>query len=145
MKQAKVLTSGEFKRALAIAKTGRYAKRNSIGLMLSFYAGLRVKEIAALTINDVFDARGIVKNMVNLSAKQTKGNKGRTFAINSKLAVALKTFYVDMNLATTKRTIPLLRSQKGNALSANSLCSVLIKIYAFLLVKLPTYWCVKSA
>ncbi len=35
-----------------------------------------------------------------------------------------------MNLAANKRTMPLLRSQKGKALSANSLCSVLIKIYA---------------
>lgn len=129
MKQAKVLTSAEFKRALAVAKSGRHAERNSIALMLSFYAGLRAKEIAALLVSDIFDSRGKVKSMVTLSASQTKGAKGRVFAVNSKLEAALNGYFGNMSLHNSKRSAPLLRSQKGKELSANSMCSLLIKVY----------------
>jgi integrase/recombinase XerD len=48
MKQAKVLTEKEFKRALAICETMQNGKRNRLMLLLSHYAGLRVGEIASL-------------------------------------------------------------------------------------------------
>jgi integrase/recombinase XerD len=42
MKQAKVLTEKEIKRALAICETMQNGKRNRLMLLLSHYAGLRV-------------------------------------------------------------------------------------------------------
>ncbi|MBL4911446.1 MAG: tyrosine-type recombinase/integrase [Alteromonadaceae bacterium] len=129
MKQAKVLSSNEFKRALAIANSGRHSLRNCLALQLSFLAGLRAKEIAALVIGDIFSVSGEVKTMVNLSAAQTKGKKGRVFAVNDKLAAALQAYYVEMGLGELKRTTPLLRSQKGCAITPNSMVSIIKTIF----------------
>ena len=44
--------------------------------MVSFFAGLRVKEIAALKLGDVFDAEGRVPEQFTLESDQTKGGSG---------------------------------------------------------------------
>ena len=53
MGQASVLTETELKRIFRIIETTRHAERNRVVFILSIYAGLRVGEIAALTIGDV--------------------------------------------------------------------------------------------
>ena len=55
MKQAKVLSSEELKRVMAICVTMQNGKRNRLMLMLSHYAGMRVGEIASLKWADVLD------------------------------------------------------------------------------------------
>ena len=52
MKQAKVISTEEMKRLLAIIEAGRHATRNRVAVMLSHLAGLRVGEIASLTVRD---------------------------------------------------------------------------------------------
>jgi len=53
MAQASVLTDHEIRKVFRIIETTRQAERNRIAFMLSIYAGLRVGQIAALTIGDV--------------------------------------------------------------------------------------------
>ncbi|HHD4620724.1 TPA: site-specific integrase, partial [Legionella pneumophila] len=53
--KARVLSEAEFKRLLIVAKDGQFAIRNSALVYCSFGLGLRVKEIASLTIADVAD------------------------------------------------------------------------------------------
>ena len=55
MKQARILTKAEFKRVLAVVDSNKYSQRNRAVLYLSFYAGLRACEIAALRLHDVVD------------------------------------------------------------------------------------------
>lgn len=130
MKQAKTLSYAELKRVLAIVNASRHRERNRLAILLSFYAGLRVKEIAALTVGDVFTANGDVKSFIALTAEQTKGNQGRTIVFGSKLIDALKVYYVSMKLNAQHAHKPLLRSQKGAAFSANSLCQLFGHLYA---------------
>ncbi|WP_417585372.1 tyrosine-type recombinase/integrase [Nitrincola sp.] len=130
MKQAKTLTAKEFKRALAVAKAGRHAERNALALCLSYYAGLRVKEIAALTVGDVYDTSGNVKEVVTLSASQTKGRKGRVVVVSKKLAMVLADYARAQRKLLAHVHRPLLRSQKGSAFSGNSLCQVFSKLYS---------------
>ncbi len=73
MKQAKVLTDAELKRLLAVAANNRHSERNRIALMLSHLAGLRVGEIAALSVDDVVDGEGYVRDRLRLKPSQTKG------------------------------------------------------------------------
>src|ERR1700739_1425958 len=98
MKQAKTLSPAELKRVLAVASADRHAERNKLAILLSFYAGLRVKEIAALTIGDVFTKTGEVKNFIHLTPAQTKGNEGRTIVLGTKLIDAMRTYYILANL-----------------------------------------------
>jgi integrase len=63
MAQASVLNESEIRRVLRIIETTRHAERNRLAFVLSFFAGMRVGEISALTVCDVvtrvamFDAK----------------------------------------------------------------------------------------
>ena len=59
MKQAKLLNTNERKRLTAIINNKRYPTRNHTIVALSFYAGLRACEIAALKVKRVEDAKKI--------------------------------------------------------------------------------------
>ncbi|WP_323688669.1 MULTISPECIES: tyrosine-type recombinase/integrase [unclassified Rhizobium] len=85
MKQARVLTDAEFKRLLAVVAQMKHAGRNRLALMLSHLAGLRVGEIAALTLRDVIDSDGMVREQLRLSAEVTKGGHARVVFVNDKL------------------------------------------------------------
>ena len=78
MKQAKVPNETEMKRLLAVIEAGKHASRNRVAVMLSHLAGMRVGEIAALTIGDVYDADGNAREHIMLKAAYTKGNHART-------------------------------------------------------------------
>ena len=77
MKQARVLTDTEFKRLLAVVAQMKHAGRNRLALMLSHLAGLRVGEIAALTVRDVIDNEGRAREQLRLSGEITKGGHAR--------------------------------------------------------------------
>ena len=70
MKQAKVLTVAERKRLLAVIANDRHSERNRLAVMLSFLAGLRVGEIAALRVSDVVDGEGRVRDQLRFIAAQ---------------------------------------------------------------------------
>ena len=73
MAQAKTLTQAELDQVLRYVSTKKYPERDRALLMTSFLAGLRVAEIASLTMGDVLNTDGTVKAEVRLSAEQTKG------------------------------------------------------------------------
>lgn len=85
MKQARVLTDQEFRRLLAVIAQSRHGARNRLALMLSYQAGLRVGEIAALKLADVIDKDGEVRDQIRLSAAVTKGGHARVVFVNDRL------------------------------------------------------------
>ena len=99
-------------------------------MLLKYYAGPRVKEIAALTVGDVYTATGEVKSFIALTAEQTKGNQGDTIVFGSKLIDTLRTYLRTSQLKPQDTFNPLLRSQKGAVFSADSLCQLFARLYA---------------
>jgi integrase/recombinase XerD len=65
MSQASVLTESEIRRVFRIISTTRHAQRNRIAFVL-IYAGMRVGEIAALTVGDVANHNGEVRREIKL-------------------------------------------------------------------------------
>ena len=128
MKQAKVLTDSEMKRLLAVIANGRHAARNRLALALSFYAGLRVGEIASLKATDVFDDVGNVRDAIMLHAENTKGNEARAVFVSGRLRKEI-TRYVGETGCTADRDRPLLLTQKRTAFSANTLCQLFGQLY----------------
>lgn len=129
MKQAKTLTTTEFKRVIAVIRAGRHAQRNELAFLLSFYAGLRVCEIAALKCSDIYDSDDAVRRIILITAAQTKGNESRTIVISDKLAKSLD----KARSNSTHNKLydrALIRSQKGKSFSGNSLCQLFGRIYA---------------
>jgi len=140
MSQARVLSDREFRKVLlSIAKKAHHA-RNKCMLYMSHLAGLRVGEIAALTLKDVLNEDGSVKDEVFLRASQTKGSRGRTVLIPEKLRAELAEYLSvrfklkdkDMSvLHYTDTTRALFYSQKSmkDGWSANSLSQWFTRTY----------------
>lgn len=128
MKQAKVLTETELKRVMAVIAQMKHAPRNRLAVMLSHLAGLRVGEIAALTLHDVFDADGNVREQLRLSATITKGGHARTVFINEKLRREIERYKTGWSNPHSPDD-PVLLTQKRTAFSANTLCQLMGQIY----------------
>ena len=129
MKQAKLLTDAEFKRLTAVINSLRYQTRNHTTVALSFYAGLRACEIAALRVGDVFDEANNVKDTIYLSAGQTKGSDSTTVLVNTKLKRQLEKFAKQYPVHMSTRTAPLLFSAKGGGFSAQTIVNLFKRIY----------------
>ena len=127
MKQARTLTDKQLKQVLAHCSTRKHAARDRAIVLFSFLAGLRAKEIAALTLANVTDEDGNVREEFTLSPQQTKGRKARRVFVNARLQREL-TLYLKH---TKFRAIcpALFQSQKGAAFSANTMCQLLLRIY----------------
>jgi integrase/recombinase XerD len=85
MAAAKSLTPAELQTVLAYTATQPYAQRNRAMLMMTVAAGLRVSEVAGLTLGDVLDSKGTVRGEVFLAAHRVKHQHARTIYINSRL------------------------------------------------------------
>ena len=71
-KQAKTLTGRQTAHLHAFLQTTRYPTRNGIILLLSVKAGLRAKEIAALTWDMLTDAEGNLGSAIHLRNQASK-------------------------------------------------------------------------
>ena len=127
MKQARTLTEKQLKLVLAHCATRRHAARDRAILAVSHYAGLRAKEIAALTQDNVRDAAGLVRSEFLLIPSQTKGSKSRRVFVSAKLKKELEQY---LSVAKLRRTCnSLFQSQKGAAFTPNTMCQLIIRIY----------------
>jgi integrase/recombinase XerD len=129
MKQAKLLNDAEFKRLSAVVDSLRHSARNHTAVALSFYAGLRACEIAALRVCDVFDTGGGVKDTIQLSAAQTKGNDSSTVLVNKKLRAQLIRYARAYPQLVKKPAAPLVYSGKGGSFTAQTMVNLFQRLY----------------
>jgi integrase/recombinase XerD len=128
MPAAKLITQAELKRALAICSTRRHSTRDATILQLSYLAGLRACEIAALTVSDVYSTDGGVRSTVTLSASQTKGSRARVFYVNQQLARVLSVYW--HSIKSRDPHGPLFETQLRTAFSANTISQLFLIIYS---------------
>jgi len=130
--QAQVLNEKEMKQVLQFINGGNHPERNTGIVTLSFYLGLRAKELAALKVADVFE-QGAIKKVLRLVASYTKGAVHRDVSLENKAVVKALTDYLTERRTDDSTTFsldsPLFRSQKGTAFSANAMVRVLGDIY----------------
>ena len=138
MSQARVLTEKELRKVLNFCNTQPHATRNRTMLLCTHMAGMRVGEVAALTVSDVLAMDGTVKEEIALSAQQTKGNRARTVLVPRKLRDELTCYlqqrYGIANLLAVTQTDTqraLFPTQKNpkRGFTANTLCQLFHKIY----------------
>lgn len=129
MKQAKVLSQAEFKRLTAVIDSKRHAIRNHTIVALSFFAGLRACEIAALKVADAYDQSGAGRDTIYLSAAQTKGSEGDTVLVNKKLGAALKRYAGAYPIHVKHADAPLIYSAKGRGFSAQTIVNLFASLY----------------
>jgi integrase/recombinase XerD len=127
MAQAKTLTTQEFRQAMGHIALNRHPERNKAMLLLTHLAGMRVGEVAALRVCDVFEADGSVKCEIRLHANQTKGGFGRTVFMNERLQKEIAAYA--RTLRTKTATAPLFVTQKRTGFSANTLTQHFLTLY----------------
>ena len=85
MSQAKTLTPAEIEHMLAFISQRSFALRNRVMLLTGLWSGMRVGEIASLSVGDVMNVDGGIRAEVRLTAEQTKGRQPRTVFLPQKL------------------------------------------------------------
>jgi integrase/recombinase XerD len=117
MAQAKTLTPEELDQILNFISQRSYALRNRVMLLTGMWSGMRVSEIASLTVGDIMNANGSVKAEVRLTADQTKGRHPRTVFLPQKLREELLN-YLDFR-KPTNLSHPLFITSGRRAFTAN--------------------------
>ena len=128
MAQARTINEKQAKTMFAFLSTQRNAIRNQAMFALSYYCGLRAKEIASLKVGDVLKADGSIKDVADLSAEQTKGSNGREFYINN---------HAKQHIAALIKSMPVVEPNfsllqvmgKRKAFSANGIAIAMRNIY----------------
>jgi len=92
VKQALVLTERDMKRVLQHVARARFPNRSHCLLMMSWLAGMRVAEIAALVLTDALAPDGTIRTEIQLSPAKTKGSSARTVLIGSRLKSELEAY-----------------------------------------------------
>ena len=133
MRQAQTLNEAQLRRVIKYTRSRRHPVRDETIILTSFYAGLRAKEIAALTVGNVFDEEGNVRSQFILSAAQSKGGQTRTVYLNQRFRKALLEYSACIRITDPQR--PLFESQKGGHFSANTMCQLFLDIYKAVALK----------
>ena len=133
MRQAQTLNEAQLRRVIQYTRSRRHPMRDETIILTSFYAGLRAKEIAALTVGNVFDEEGNVRSQFILSAAQSKGGQTRTVYLNQRFRKALLEYSACIRITDPQR--PLFESQKGGHFSANTMCQLFLDIYKAVALK----------
>ena len=129
MAAAKSLTAEEINTVLNYTSQHAYAARNRAMFLLTAMAGLRVSEVAGLTLADVQNADGTVRAEVFLAAERVKHNHARTVYINSRLQQEL-TAYIQSRTWISS-TQPLFPTHRGprRAFTPNTLAQHFYWLY----------------
>jgi integrase/recombinase XerD len=129
MKQAKTLTDQELEVVLDHVKQRSHSSRNRSMILMTFWGGFRVGEVAALQYKDVYDDAGAVKPEIRLDAAVTKGKHARTVFLPEKLRRELAA-YQPKHPSKTAHS-PLFQTQKSSerGFSANTATQLFLALY----------------
>jgi integrase/recombinase XerC len=126
-KQAKVITRHQERAVLEHLHHTRNAARDRAMFLLSIKAGLRAKEIAAVTWNMMTDDRGAIGACIELPDDASKGRSGRTVYLHPELKAALEALYVVS--PDTRGDWPVIYSTRNRGLSAAAVKEWFARLY----------------
>jgi integrase/recombinase XerD len=117
-RQAKIPSEHQQQALLAWLETRKHADRNRLIVLLSYKAGLRAKEIAALKWAMVMNADGDIGDHIHLTNEASKGKSGRIIALNKELKKQLiKIKEIDgIDIADAGQAV--IQTQRGQGTSA---------------------------
>jgi integrase/recombinase XerD len=129
MATAKSLTTAEIDTVLAYIAANPNAQRNRVMFLFTAMAGLRVSEVAALTLDDVCNADGSVRSEVFFAAERVKHGHARTVYINSRLQTEIVEYIASRTWHGVQQ--PLFTTLRGprKGFSANTLAQFFHYLY----------------
>jgi len=111
-KQAKILSKAQIDTTLRYISSTRDSTRNRAIFLLSVRAGLRAKEIAALTWPMITDAEGKLTDAIHLIDDASKGRSGRIVPLSKDLRLALAELRGEGGARRSPYVITTQRSQR---------------------------------
>jgi len=131
--QSVVLNDREIKQLLQTitGRLDRHSRRDYLIVVLSYWCGLRSKELSSLKVRDVFDGESVVETL-RLVSDYTKNNKHRDIPLTNKFVQQSILKFVVHRQETDrnfKLDEPLFKSQKGGSFSSNSMVHLIKRIY----------------
>ena len=128
--QARSLKPEQFQQVIDFTNSNsKHKERDCALLQVSYRMGLRVAEIAALTIDDVLNMDGTINTVINLRKKTTKGKKGgQAFLSHPQLREFLRV-YLDIRLEMEVDSRVLFLSQKNVGFSPSSMSRLFTNLY----------------
>ena len=122
-----VLDSLQHQQFLSFLATTRQSEQNKAIYLLGYRAGLRVGSIAGLLLNDVLDASGNLKEVVELRKDIVKNRSNyAAYLSHPELRAALHEYLADRPLTEVPN---LFVSQKNTPFSANALAHKMHKLF----------------
>jgi integrase/recombinase XerD len=125
-RQAKILSIQQERAVLLFIEQSRQPLRNKVIFLLSTKAGLRAKEIANLEWGMCTDPEGDISSFILLEDKAAKGKSGREIPLNKDLKKALAELY---EKSSKTMHYPVIRSERGGKLSAQSMVNFFYTLY----------------
>ena len=129
--QARPIDSEQFQRVIDdIRKKSTAPYRDVAILQMSYRAGLRAKEIAALKLSDILDGKGDIKRSITLRRIATKGGKGGVaYMSHAELREALEVYIVLNRSKIPTEYENVFISRKGTPFSPSSMSRLFTHIY----------------
>lgn len=96
IKRAQPLHQGHFSRLIKITQaTSRYAERDVLVLMLGHHCGMRVTEVSRITVADLMQPSGKLREEIILREAVTKGCRQRcTYLVTKPLLAAMEVYLI---------------------------------------------------
>ncbi len=130
MSQARTLNDKELNLLLLYINTRKHALRDRCMVLMTYWSGARIKEVALTKVGDVLALDGSVKTEIRLTSEQTKGKHARTIVLADKLRKEILTYL--QTRFDTKQLIaltytdamnkPLFATQKRQGFDSNTAC-----------------------
>ena len=111
MRQAQTLNEAQLRRVIHYCRSRRHPIRDETIILVSFYAGLRAKEIAALTVGNIFDEDGAVRTQFILAHSRAKvGKRARCILISACVRLCASTVIISASQIHSARCLPVKRA-----------------------------------
>ena len=130
MSQARTLNEKELNLLLLYINTRKHALRDRCMVLMTYWSGARIKEVALTKVGDVLALDGSIKTEIRLTAEQTKGKHARTIVLADKLRKEILT-YLQTRFDTKQlialtytdaMNMPLFATQKRQGFDSNTAC-----------------------
>jgi integrase len=117
MKGARSLTDSEITLIYGKGFDGEYALRNQVLFILRLKTGLRVSEALSISVSDVVQSDGTIRDRIYIERRKTKGKtEGRSIILHPQVKLILNLFLT--TLPSTQEY--LFEGNKGNILDKRS-------------------------
>lgn len=92
IKRAKILTESEIEQLIGVVSNSPIKESDRLKIYLTFYAGLRVSEVAKLRVDSMLNADGRIGTHINIFSDVGKNRRERTIPMHPIIKDALRDF-----------------------------------------------------